>query len=193
MVYTNLTSEFHIKSLLNCPIGSYIDSDSITDDLNIVANVISFKETGLNKSIKNERVFGDTIATTVTNATQMEVSLSILLDEDTLSNGQTIQTVLSNMNDLNTVDDYQVYSETDTQRRHRIAIQWTDDTNTYMKIYYNAYVQNVVLENDKTPQLNISLNIPILDVETGKGNYYEYEGTDSAATLATIDSVMKWV
>lgn len=192
MVYTNLTSEVHVKSLINCPSGSYIDSNSITDDINIVTNTISFRETGFNKTIKNDRVFGDTVITTIQRPTQTELNIILIMDEDNIEAGKNIQDVLSNMSDLKTVDNYQVYNEDDNKRRHRIAMMWNDNTNTYMKVYYNAYVENINLSKDDSLEVTMKLVVPIMDIQTGSSNYYEYEGTGASTVLSNLDSAMQW-
>ena len=193
MVYTNLTSLVNIKSLINCPLGSYIDDGSITDNINIVTNMIVFKDSGLNKTIKTERIFGDSVVTSITRPTQIDVDLTVSLSADDISGSTTIQDVITQLGDFETIDDsYTVYSESDSKKRHRIALQWSDVSITYIKVYYNAYVQNINMINDTALELNIKLIVPIIDIHTGSANYYEYEGNSASSVLGDIDSAMLW-
>jgi len=192
MVYTNLTSEIHVKSLINCPSDKFIDSNFITDDINITTSVISFKESGYNKSIKNNRIFGDSVITTITRPTQIELDVGIILEDEEVGSGTSVQKLITQLGDYQSIGDYEVYSESDPKRRHRIALQWSDGNSTYMKIYYNAYVQSVNLSNDKTVELNMKYVVPILDIHTGSANYYEYEGATGSSILNTIDASMSW-
>lgn len=197
MVYTNISSNIQIKSLLNCSTGSFIDTNSISDNYDIETHTIIFRDTGLDRGLKTERYFGDTVVTTISKATSLEVNLQLLIDNDDV-NGATIQTVianLGNMEDTSLTTDGTIYnySETDTKRRHRIALTWNDnDGNSYMKVYYNAYVKTISLEKDTALTINVAFEVPIMDIETGNGNYYEYEGGAPADSLLLIDEEMKW-
>lgn len=191
MVYTNLVSEVHVKSLINCPPSLYIGSDYITDDVNIVTAVTNFKESGFNKTVKTQRVFGDSVVTSITRPTQINLDLQLLV-EDGVGSDLSVPTLLSRFNDLEEVGSYSTYTESDPKRRHRIALTWSDGTSEYMKVYYNAYVQAVSMTNDKRMEINLNCVVPILDIQTGSANYYEYEGTNGSDVLESLDASMEW-
>ena len=195
MVYTNLTSEVNIKSLLNNPEDTYFDSSNVSDNINIVTNMIAFKETGLNKTVKVERIFGDTVVTTIERPTHTDIDITLMIDEDIISDSTTVYDIMNQLGDMTSndgYDDYEKYSETDVKRRHRIALNWNDITNTYMKVFYNAYVVSSNMTKDDLLQINFKLRVPIMDIQTGKPNYYEYEGIDASDILSTLDTAMSW-
>lgn len=195
MVYTNLSSQVRIKSLLNIETGSFMDTNSVSDEYNIESHMLSFKDSGFDKKVTNERIFGDFTITSIVPATSADISVQLVLDNELIGT-DTIQTIITNLTDLQpiTVGSETVYnySETDTKRRHRIALLWSDGNDTYMKVYYNAYVKGASLIKDDEVSMELQFSVPAMDIETGSGNYYEYEGSAPTTVLSNIDTNMKW-
>jgi len=200
MVYTNISSTIRLKSLINCPEDVFISTANITEDINLQTHSISFNESGINKTIKNERIIGGVVSTSITRPTQTEIDLTFLIDGDILTtegNGVdvgniTISGVHALLGDFTSTNDYSYYSESDTKRRHRLALLWTDGTNTFMKVYYNAYVQNINVSNAEMIETHVKFVVPIMDIHTGNSNYYEYEGSDALTILNDLDVSMGW-
>lgn len=180
MVYTNLVSSVNIKSLVN---------NTLTTNVNYVTSLINFSESGMDKEVSNTEIFGETVITNIKRPTTMDLTMVFLLDST-----DSIPVLLRNMGDLDLDSGVYTYTFEDINRRHRIALTWQDVTTgtTFMKIYYNMYVEKINISKSDVVEVSIQGKIPIKDITTGKYNYVEYEGTSASTILTARDTLMGW-
>ena len=183
MVYTNIDSYVAVRGYIDGALGS---------NFNITTQFMDFNDGGLNREVKNEKIFGDSIYTIIEDASELEVGFTLLIENDSQ-----ISPLLHYANNLTAVEGQANcfnYAPTDKNRRFRFILVWADQdsNNYYMKMYYNLYIEKISVSKSDAVEIIINGKVPATDLKTGYGNYYEYEGTNYLSMITAIDTRMLW-